>query len=422
MGSGAAHLMLLVSTTGYTGDAFLESARRLGVPTLVGSDRCHVLSAEWPLEGRVTLDFRHPDQAVGQLVEASRERSIGAIVPTSEVTARIAALASEKLGLRHNPFSAANAAANKRVMREMLERAGVPAPRARTFPAESHPDQVADQVTFPCVLKPLLLSGSRGVIRADDRGSFCVAFSRLARLLDSPELLELDRIDSRRILVEPFVPGPEVAVEGLLTTAGGTTSFRTLAIFDKPDPLDGPFFEETIYVTPSRHSREIQANIDAATEAAARAMGLTDGAVHAELRVSPTGIQVIEVAARTIGGLCSRALRFGTTTSLEEIIIRHAMDLPVATTEREGIAAGVMMIPIPRAGILEDVRGIEEAKAVAGVEDVVITALDRRLVPLPEGKAYLGFIFARGETPAFVEEALRAAHRCLDLQVTPALS
>jgi biotin carboxylase len=414
----APHLMLLVSTTGYTGDAFLEAARFLGVPTLVGSDRCHVLSAEWPLEGRVTLDFRHPDEAVRQLVEASRERRLGAIVPTSETTARIAALASEKLGLRHNPPAAAHAAANKRIMRELLEAAGVPAPRARTFSFDDDAEAIAEQVAFPCVLKPLLLSASRGVIRADDPTSFRAAFARITALLRAPELLELDPVDAKRILVEPFVPGVEVSVEGLLTP-----SFRTLAIFDKPDPLDGPFFEETIYVTPSRLPEATQREIGDVTAAAARAMGLRDGPVHAELRVGAAdrSVQVIEVAARTIGGLCSRALRFGTATTLEEIVIRHSMGLPLATTEREGSAAGAMMIPIPRAGILGEVAGIDRAKAVDGIEDVVITALDRKLVPLPEGKAYLGFIFARGETPALVEEALRRAHACLEFQIRPSL-
>jgi biotin carboxylase len=408
--------MLLVSTTGYTGDAFLEAARLLGVPTLVGSDRCHVLSAEWPLEGRVTLDFRHPDQAVHQLVEASRERPLAAIVPTSETTARIAAMASEKLGLRHNPPAAAHAAANKRLMRELLQAAGVPAPRARTFSIDDDADAIARDISFPCVLKPLLLSASRGVIRADDRSGFCAAFARIAAILRAPELLELDPVDARRILVEPFVAGPEVAVEGLLTP-----TFRTLAIFDKPEPLDGPFFEETIYVTPSRLPEATQAEIGEVTAAAARAMGLSDGPVHAELRVGPRGVEVIEVAARTIGGLCSRALRFGTATTLEEIVIRHSMGLPVATTEREGLAAGAMMIPIPRAGILGEVAGVEHAKAVPGIEDVVITAKDRKLVPLPEGKAYLGFIFARGKTPAIVEEALRAAHSQLEFHIHPAL-
>jgi len=264
-----------------------------------------------------------------------------------------------------------------------------------------------------------LLSASRGVIRADDPDAFLAAFSRIRALLDSPELLEMHPTDARMILVEPFVSGPEVAVEALLDPA---TGFRALAIFDKPDPLDGPFFEETIYVTPSRLPAEVKAQIVETTEAAARALGLTDGPVHAELRVAPSGVQVIEIAARTIGGLCSRTLRFGTGTTLEEIVIRHAMGLPIATTEREHAAAGVMMIPIPHAGILTEVDGIERAKAIPGIEDVVITALERRVTPLPEGKAYLGFIFARGESPQIVEHALRKAHGCLHLEIKPNLS
>src|SRR6266545_1215321 len=420
-----AHLMLLVSTTGYTGEAFGEAARALGVPTIVGSDRCHVLSEQWPLQGMVTLDFRHPEQAVRQIREVSRraEMEIAAIVPTSEVTARIAALASEELGLRHNPPEAAEAAGNKRIMRERLEKAGVPAPRARIFPVDGDPASLADGIAFPCVLKPLLLSASRGVIRADDRESFVAAFRRIAALLDAPELLELHPTDSKQILVEPFVEGPEVAVEGLLgpPVAGAPSPFRMLAVFDKPDPLEGPFFEETIYVTPSRLPAPTRSEIARVTAAAARALGLCDGPVHAELRVSPRGVQVIEIAARTIGGLCSRTLRFGAGTSLEELVIRHTMSLPLENIERQNHAAGVMMIPIPRAGILTGIDGIEEAKSIAGIEDVVITAAERRLVPLPEGKAYLGFIFARGDTPAFVEDALRRAHAKLDLHITPTL-
>jgi hypothetical protein len=194
-----------------------------------------------------------------------------------------------------------------------------------------------------------------------------------------------------------------------------------LAIFDKPDPLDGPFFEETIYVTPSRLPEHTRADVSRATAAAAHALGLTDGPVHAELRLGDRGVEVIEVAARTIGGLCSRALRFGTDTTLEEIVIRHAMGMPIPTTEREDRAAGVMMIPIPHAGILTSVSGMEEAKALPGIEDIVITAIDRRLVPLPEGKAYLGFIFARGDSPSFVEDALRRAHGQLELIIKPSL-
>jgi len=416
-----AHLMLLVSTTGYTGEAFAEAARALGVPTLVGSDRCHVLAGQWPIDGLVTLDFRHPERAVQQFCEVAREGTssrIAAIVPTSELTARIAALASRELGLPHNPPEAAEAAANKRIMRERLERAGVPAPRARILPIDLDPGPLAADITFPCVLKPLLLSASRGVIRADDRESFVAAFRRIAALLRTPELRELHPTDSNMILAEPFVEGLEVAVEALLEPPN---TLRLLAIFDKPDPLDGPFFEETIYVTPSRLAAETQAEIETITARAARALGLSHGPVHAELRVSPSGVQVIEIAARTIGGLCSRTLRFGTGTSLEEIVIRHAMGLVQANTEREHRAAGVMMIPIPRAGVLSGVGGIEAAQSVAGIEDIVITASERRLVPLPEGKAYLGFIFARGDTPRGVEDALREAHAKLELHISPTL-
>ncbi len=420
MSAGRPHLMLLVSTTGYTGEAFRDAAHALAVPTLVGSDRCHVLAEQWPLEGMVTLDFRHAEAAVEKIVEVARgDRQLGGIVATSETTARIAAMASAKLGLRHNPPTATDATANKRIMRQLLEHAGVPAPRARALSVEDDPALVAATLAYPVVLKPLLLSASRGVIRADGPDAFCAAFSRIRALLDSPELLEMHPTDARMILVEPFVSGPEIAVEGLLDPA---TGFRALAIFDKPDPLDGPFFEETIYVTPSRLPPEVQANIAETTAAAARALGLTDGPVHAELRVGPSGVQVIEIAARTIGGLCSRTLRFGTGTTLEEIVIRHAMGLPIATTEREDCAAGVMMIPIPQAGILTEVEGIERAKAIPGIEDVVITALERRVIPLPEGKAYLGFIFARGHSPQMVEQALRDAHKCLHLEIKPNLS
>jgi len=412
--------MLLVSTTGYTGEAFRDAARALEVPTLVGSDRCHVLAEQWPLEGMVTLDFRHAEAAVEKIVEVARgDRPVGGIVATSETTARIAAIASGKLGLRHNPPAATEATANKRIMRQLLEQAGVPAPRARAVPIDIDPTDLAASLAYPVVLKPLLLSASRGVIRADDPNAFSTAFSRIRALLDSPELREMHPTDARMILVEPFVSGHEVAVEGLLDPA---TGFRALAVFDKPDPLDGPFFEETIYVTPSRLPSDVQATIIEITEAAACALGLTDGPVHAELRVGPSGVQVIEIAARTIGGLCSRTLRFGTGTTLEEIVIRHAMGLPIATTERERCAAGVMMIPIPHAGILTEVDGIDEAKAVPGIEDVVITALERRVTPLPEGKAYLGFIFARGESPEIVEQALREAHSRLHLEIKPNLS
>ncbi|HET7093095.1 MAG TPA: ATP-grasp domain-containing protein, partial [Thermomicrobiales bacterium] len=220
------------------------------------------------------------------------------------------------------------------------------------------------------------------------------------------------------LLVERYLPGVEVAVDGLL--AGG--ALRTLAIFDKPDPLDGPFFEETIYVTPSRLPVETQAAISARTAEAAAALGLREGPVHAELRINDDGVWPIELAGRSIGGLCSSVLEFGVGVSLEELILRHAVGLPLPEAERSGAAAGVMMIPIPRGGMLRGVSGVEAALAVPDVTGVEITAkLNQPLTPLPEGASYLGFIFARAATPERAEAALRAAHAELRFRIDPTI-
>jgi biotin carboxylase len=220
------------------------------------------------------------------------------------------------------------------------------------------------------------------------------------------------------LLVERYLPGVEVAVEGLLT--GG--ALRTLAIFDKPDPLEGPFFEETIYVTPSRLPDATQAAISARTAEAAAALGLREGPVHAELRINDEGVWPIELAGRSIGGLCSSVLEFGVGVSLEELILRHAVGLPLPDAGRTGAAAGVMMIPIPRGGMLRGVAGVEEALAVPNVTGVEITApLNQPVTPLPEGASYLGFIFARAETPERAEAALRAAHARLRFRIDPTI-
>src|SRR6185503_17135 len=264
----------------------------------------------------------------------------------------------------------------------------------------------AAEIEYPCVLKPLSLSASRGVIRANDAREFVAAFRRISAILEMTDVSLPDEA-RRALLVEEFIPGVEVALEGLLV--GGT--LHVLAIFDKPDPLDGPFFEETIYVTPSRLPAPTQARVAAVTRDACSALGLTEGPIHAELRVNERGPFVLEVAARSIGGLCARTLTFGTGLSLEDLILCHALGRPLESLERERRAAGVMMIPIPRAGCLVSVSGVEEARAVGAVEDVVITMHPgQEVIPLPEGWQYLGFIFARAETPAAVEGALREAH------------
>jgi biotin carboxylase len=409
-------LLLLVPTSTYRTEDFMEAARRLDVDLVVASERPNVMGARFP-DHLLSLPFDDPERAAREIGEYARARPLDAVVPVDDETTVVGAAIAARLGLRCNPVGAVMATRNKRLMRERLAKAGIPGPSFTTVGVDEDPAVAARRMDYPCVLKPLVLAASRGVIRADDPAAFAAAFHRIRVILADPEVRALGE-GTDQILVESFVPGIEVALEGLLIDG----ALSVLALFDKPDPLDGPFFEETIYVTPSRLPASIQQAVAAVTAQAARALGLEDGPLHAELRLdarapSPAPV-VLELAARSIGGLCSRSLRFGTGLTLEDIILRRALGLPIASLEREGRAAGVMMIPIPRAGILEAVEGVEAAAAVALVEDVTISAHPgEALVPLPEGHRYLGFIFARGDTPAAVERALRDAHARLSFIV-----
>jgi len=417
MPTPAGELLLLVPTTSYRLDDFQAAARRLGVPLVVGSDLCHKIEDAFGAQADlIPLDYRRPERAAEQIAEAAAQRPIRGIVPASDPTAVIAALAAERLGLPHNRPEGARRAANKHAMRAALRDAGLPVPAFALHDLREDPEAAAREATYPCVLKPLIFSASRGVIRADDPSGFVAAWRRIARLLGDTRAERRPRgeEEAREVLVEAFVPGAEVALEGLLR--GG--ALEVLALFDKPDPLDGPYFEETIYVTPSRHPAALQREIERIVADGARALGLSEGPLHAELRLSPQGPVVLEIAARSIGGLCSRSLRFGAGLTLEEVLVAHAMGLPLDALRREQRASGVMMIPIPRRGILHAVRGIEAARAVPNVVDLVVTAeAGREVVPLPEGEAYLGFLFAKAESPAEVEAALREAHRRLDLDI-----
>ncbi len=407
-------LLLLIPTTTYRTEAFLEAARGLGVEVVVASERPNTLQDAFP-QSLLTLDFLKPDLAAWEAAEFARRYPIDAVVPVDDLTTVVGAAIAEALGLRANSVESARAARNKWVMRELLSRAGVPSPRHRLASLDDDPEVFARAVPYPSVLKPTILSASRGVIRADNPAQFVAAFRRIEAILRTPEVAAMGD-GARQILVEEFIPGAEVALEGLLVNG----KLQLLAIFDKPDPLDGPFFEETIYVTPSRHPPAFQSAVADCAARAAHALDLREGPVHAELRVNKDGPWIIEVAARSIGGLCSRTLRFGTGMSLEELILRHALGMAIPSLERERRPAGVMMIPIPRSGILSEVRGQSGAEAVEGIEEIAITAHPGQdLVPLPEGWQYLGFIFARADSPERVETALREAHRLLDFIIVP---
>lgn len=408
-------LLLLMTTNTYRASAFIEAAQRLGVPVVVGSDREQILSAANP-GGHLTLNFLAPEQASGAIVAFAKQYPIQAVVSADDDGAILAAMAAAALGLRHNPVDAVTAARDKHRMRAVLVAAGLPSPHSTLVSIDEDPEEAARRVSFPCVVKPLFLSASRGVIRADDPAQFVAAFQRVVAILRRPEVAVQGGALAQQILVETFIPGIEVAVEGLLSEG----KLKVLALFDKPDPLEGPFFEETIYVTPSCHPAPVQQSVVACTAEAVNALGLRHGPVHAELRVNDQGPWILEMAPRSIGGLCSRTLRFGAGISLEEMILRDAMGLEVASLEREGRAAGVMMIPIPQAGTLREVRGQDEARRVPGIEEIRITIpVGHEVVPLPEGTQYLGFIFARDDTPDRVEAALREAHRRLTFIISP---
>ncbi len=421
-----ARVLLLLPTTTYKTPDFLAAARKLRVDVTVASEEPSTLESLNP-EGLLTLDFRDPEECARRAERFARKHPVDAVVGVDEDTAVAAAAIAQALGLPHNPVHAAAAARHKPTMRQRLAEAAVPSPAHRVFDREEDPAQAAGAVTFPCVLKPTFLAASRGVIRANNRGEFVAAWRRIEKILEEPDVAgkggarnpaprteDLAPIPAREILVEDYISGSEVALEGLLRQG----ELKVLALFDKPEPLDGPYFEETIYVTPSRLDERTQGRIAQVAAHGALALGLRDGPVHAELRVNDSGPWLIEMAARSIGGLCARTLRFGTGMSLEELILRHALREEMPEPERDRRAAGVMMIPIPRAGVLEEVRGLAEARAVADIEDVTISAhAGQTLVPLPEGSRYPGFIFSRAATPERAEAALREAHALLEFRI-----
>jgi biotin carboxylase len=396
-------VLLLLPTATYRAPDFMRAASALGVEVVVGSERKQALAADMG-DRAVVVPLDDPDAAVAAIASLHHRAPIDAVVAVDDQGVLIAARAGERLGLLHNPPDAAAATRDKAELRRRLGAAGVPQPAWALVGDAGWAD-----VGFPCVLKPVSFSGSRGVIRADDPSQAEEAARRIRAIFDDAGV----PADSP-ILVERFVSGPEVAVEGLLR--GG--ELTVLAVFDKPDPLDGPFFEETLYVTPSRLAPAVLDAVAARTRQAASALGLREGPVHAELRVDGDDAVVIELAARTIGGLCARSLRFGLGVSLEELVLRHALNLPMADLTREQQASGVMMLPIPVTGTLEAVDGQADARAVDGIEGLQISIpIGQRVRALPEGDRYLGFLFARASTPDQAEQSLREAASRLRIQI-----
>ena len=403
-------VMLLMSPATYRAAAFFEAARGLGIETVSVVDMPDHLQEYWGQSHGV--DFSDVSHATTTIVELARRDGVDALLSVDDSATELAALAGSQLGVPHNSPDAAVAARDKFKMRSMLAAGGVRCPGFLTFKADTDPATYARKLSYPSVVKPTRLSGSRGVIRANDPRELAAAVRRLQTILRA----DGNDLATTEILIEDYIPGEEVAVEGLLTDG----ELRVLTIFDKPDPLVGPFFEETIYTTPSRLPATIQDAIARETAACAAALGLRTGPVHAELRINDAGPWILEIAGRSIGGLCSTVLSFGAGMCLEELILRHAVGMEIPSYDRTGNAAGVMMIPIPKAGILRSVDGTDDARKVAHIDGIEITAKPNYpIAPLPEGASYLGFIFARANTPDEVEHALREAHALLRIRIDP---
>ena len=404
-------LLLLIPVSSYRAHDFMMAAEGLGVEVVVGSDQEAIL-AEISGGGTLSVDFKDIARGVADIAAFAERHPMDAIVPVDDGANILAAAAAQALGLPHNDPDSVVAARNKFRFRQKMAANDLPGPEFRLVSLDDDLGKIAREVPYPCVLKPLTLAMSRGVIRADGHNSFVDAFHRIADIIAQPDA-DTPGEAADHILVESYLPGTEYAVEGLIVDG----AVNILAIFDKPDPLEGPFFEETIYVTPAEIDAARREAIARGVERAVRAVGLVDGPTHIDLRVDDDNeVFVIEVDARSIGGYCGRSLRFAGGMRLEELILRRAAGLPIEAMEAG--AGGVMMIPIPASGILAGVDGREAAAAVAGVSEVAITIpLGQPVLQLPEGSRYLGFIIAHGTRPREVTAALRQAHAKLRFQI-----
>ncbi|HTP69028.1 MAG TPA: ATP-grasp domain-containing protein [Dongiaceae bacterium] len=415
-------VLLFATKLGYQTRSFQEAADKLGVELAYVTDRCSRLDDPWN-DHALPVHFELPEGATGAVLEAQRGLPVDGVVAVGDRPTVTAAYVARGLGLAYNHPASVEACRSKLRMREVLREAGVPVPWFRVVPLYPLAEPSLLGIEYPCVLKPISLSASQGVVRANNREEFIAGAARLKRLLDSPEILAAREHNRDQMIVEGYLDGKEVAVEALLTEG----ALRILAIFDKPDPLVGPYFEESIYVTPTRLAADERQAIETSLQSCVRAVGLTHGPVHAEFRLNRQGVWPIEIAARPIGGLCARSLRFaprngGSAFGLEELLLRHALALGGSDAAREEVASGVMMIPVPQSGIFEGVEGVDEARATPFIASLEITARSHDYIAAwPEGSSYLGFVFARANDPQEAEAALRAAHAKLRFTLVPRL-
>ena len=404
--------VLIIAPHGsYRTFAFIQAAQSLSIKTLIASEGKHSVIGAYA--NGIHLDFTHAEKLYEQLLNAIRGFNIVGVIATDDYTTELAARIAHHLDLPHNDPQAVLLTQRKDLARDRLKAHGVNKPEHWRLDLILDLDEQLGQIEYPVVVKPVALSGSRGVIRADNELELRQAISRDRELLNS--MNDLNEAAKRYLLVEKYIDGVEVAIEAMLYSG----QLKILTIFDKPEPLVGPFFEESYYISPTKQTQVMQDRLQALLQQACQAYGLTEGPIHAECRIKDGEAYIIEVAARTIGGMCARLLSVGTGHSLEKIVLLHAMGREIAIAEQQQ-AAGVLMIPIPKAGILKRVEGMLAAQSVANIDEIAIQVAEgHELVPLPEGASYLGFIFASADTADEVEQALRTAHAHLNFVIAP---
>lgn len=402
-------ILLVAPPDSYRVAPYIRAANQLGIPIKIASHGEHSLVNE--VASGLHIDLYNQDAAIKAIVAASEQDNYCGIIAADDMATEIAAHAAHALRLPHNPPQAVHLTRWKHKARAVLKKAGLPAPDFWTVNISDATQGHTPAITFPCVVKPLNLSASRGVIRCNNIAELVNASKRIANII-----APLPDAEARStVLIEQYIPGAEIAVEAILVDG----ELTPIAIFDKPDPLEGPYFEESYYVTPSRLPAVVQQKAVHIIEQACKAYGLTTGPVHAELRINDDEPYIIEIAARTIGGECARLLEYASGQSLEALVIQFATGL-VKSDVKFDTAAGVLMIPTPQSGILRRVEGVLSAQKLPHINAIHLAIREgHELITLPEGASYLGFIFASADSPQQVEQALRDAYAQLNIIVDP---
>ena len=399
-------LLLLLPSKTYRASAFVSASDRLNSDVVIGVDESQA-SAEFSDGHILQCNFMDPLAGARDIAAFAAQKPFDAIVAAEEDAVLLAAHVARLLKLRYNSTDSVSITRDKYLFRKTLDAAGFLQPTFKLLRHKKDLDTIS-QTMLPCVIKPTGLSASCGVIRADTLSEAKNAYLRVSKILSNLQM------DTSGILLEDYIPGEEMAFDGVLENR----RLHTLAFFDKPNPLTGPFFPETIYLTPSQKSEKDLLYIKQTIASAAAAIGLSNGPIHAELRIRSGNLYVLEIAARSIGGRCGKSLRFTGGYTLEDVILRQAMgEFPISYQREQG-AAGVMMIQVPCTGVLKKVEGLSSARTVPCIDSVEVTVpIGQRVVSLPEGRQYLGFIFARAAQPRLVEAALRNAFKKLRIVV-----